>query len=129
MLDSVAKLEAAVTAHADQLETLAHHAMRTSAEVTALAVQVRDVSKRMDDVSKRMDDVSNRMDGVAQRLGSLEGETQSLAEGFVESAGLARSTQQQVGRFARLLTEYAGRSDSRFDEIEGRLDALEKKAS
>ncbi len=135
LMDAVGKLEATSTAHADQLEALARQAMVTSAEVTALAHQMRDVSQRMDDVSQRMDDVSQRMDdvsqrmdGVSQRVGSLEGEFTSLAQGFVESARLARVTEQQLGRFARLLGEFAGGSRSRFDDIEGRLDALERKA-
>lgn len=121
LMDAVAKLEATATRHADQLEALAAHAVATSAEMLGLSEQVRDVSRRMHDVSQRMEDVS-------QRVGSLEVEFQELAQGFVESAKLSRTIEQQLGRVARLLGEFAGSSTSRFDDIEGRLEKLERKA-
>lgn len=108
LMDAVAKLEATTTRQADQLEALAAHAVATSAEMFGLSAQVRDVS---------------------QRVASLESEFRELAEGFVESAKLARTIEQQLGRVARLLGEFVGSSTSRFDDIEGRLEKLERKAS
>lgn len=107
LMDAVAKLEATTTRQADQLEALAAHAVATSAEMIGLSVQVSDVSRR---------------------VASLEVEFRALAQGFVESAKLSRTIEQQLGRLARLLGEFAGRSTSRFDDIEGRLEKLERKA-
>jgi len=149
LLDAVAKLEATSALHAEQLESLATHAIGTTATVTALGSELRlvwrsvgELSKRMDDVSKRMDDVSKRMDalavatlaiadqlgGVTQRVGSLEGELQNLASSFVEAAVTARTQQQQLGRFAKLISQFADGNGSRFDDIEVRLLKLERKA-
>jgi methyl-accepting chemotaxis protein len=163
LMDSVAKLEATSALHAEQLESLAKHAIGTTATVTALGSEMRliwrsvgelskrmddvskrmdDVSKRMDDVSKRMDDVSKRMDGLAaatlsiadqlggvtQRVGSLETELQAQASAFVDAAVTARTHQQQLGRFAKLISQFADGSSSRFDDIEDRLVKLERKA-
>jgi chromosome segregation ATPase len=155
LMDAVERLEATSAEHADLLESLAEHTVSTSAEVAALAGQMahvsrqmndvsqrmNDVSQRMDDVSQRMDDVSQRVDDVSQRMegvsqglagvskrtASLEVDFHTLAQNSVESAKLARTVQQHLGRLAKLLGEYAGGSKSRFETIEDRLDRLEKK--
>lgn len=142
MMETVAKLEATATAHATKLEALAVHAVQSAVETTALrlglgelATGLADVSKRMNDVSKRMDDVAKRVDGlsdrtghVLQRVGALETENHALAQGFVDTAKLARTQQQQLGQLARLVKEQAGNSKTRLDEIEDRVVALERKA-
>ena len=135
LMDSVAKLEATTTRHADLLESLSGHAVAMSVEMTALSGQVADVSRRMTDVSRQMTDVSRRMTdvsertgGVSQRVASLEKEVHDLSRGFLEAVKFSRSLQTEVGRLARLLGEFAGGRSSRLDTIEGRLDRLEKKA-
>jgi methyl-accepting chemotaxis protein len=142
LLDSVAKLEATSALHAEQLESLAKHAIGTTATVTALGSELRlvwrsvgDLSKRMDDVSKRMDGlagatlaIADQLNGVTQRVGSLEAELQTQASAFVDAAATARTQQQQLGRFARLISQFADGSSSRFDDIEDRLVKLERKA-
>lgn len=135
MMETVAKLEATATSHAVKLEALAVHAVQSAAETTALRVDLRevakgmhDVSKRMDDVSKRMDDLSERTERVVQRVGSLETEAHSLAQGFVDTAKLARTQQQLVGQLARLIKEQADSSSGRLDELEERVHNLERKA-
>lgn len=107
LMDSVAKLEAATTRHADLLESLSEHAIAMSVEMTALSAQLT---------------------AASQRMTSLESEVHLLARGFVDTTKLARSIQLETGRVARLLGEFAGSSSARFDSIEGRLNRLEKKA-
>ena len=135
LLDAVAKLEATTALHAEQLESLADLAMGMTVQVTALSSELRQVSrnaselsKRMDDVSKRMDDVSKRMDDVSTRVDGIEGDLQTLAQGFVDAAATARTAQQQTGRLAKILGDLAEGNRSRFDDIEDRLVKLERKA-
>ena len=155
LMDAVAKLEATATKHADLLEAMGTHAVTMSVEMTALSGQVSAVARRMDDLTVRMDDLATRMDDMAtrmngmssqahatsqrvgqtsqemgevsQRITSLETEFQIHAQNALKSAKLARTTEEQLGRFARLLGDYAGQSTTRFDEIEGRLVKLERK--
>lgn len=110
MMDAVEKLHATSAEHAELLESMAAHAMQTSAELTALSVQMVSTSKRLNEVS--------------HRVTSLEGDFHSFAENFVRSATLARTTEEQLGRLARLLGEFAGDSNSRFDSLEGRVSKL-----
>ncbi len=99
---------------------MAAQAIATSAELTALSGQMAHASKRINDVSQRMDDMS-------QRVSTLETDFHGLAENFVRSTQLSRTTETQLGRVARLLGAFAGRSNTRFEEIEGRLVKLERK--
>ena len=128
LMDAVAKLEATAAEHADLLESIAGHAMSTSAELTALSGRVNFVSGRVSDLSARMQELSGQMEDVAQRVSALEGDFQSLAQNFVRSAVLSRTMQTQLGQFARVLGEFAGGSKKRFQDIEDRLETLEKKA-
>lgn len=121
LMDSVEALQATAAEHADLLASMAEHTVSTSAEMTALAGQVAHVSRQMSHVSQRMDD-------IAKRTASLEADFQTLAQNSVESVKFARTLQQQLGRTAKLLGEFAGGSKNRFETIEGRLDRLERKA-
>ena len=134
MMDVVASLEATAKKHADLIESLAAHAISTSAELTSVAgrlaqvsQRVADVSERVADVSNRVADVSNRVADVSERVGSLEREFKELAAGFVESAGLVRTTQAGLKRLTRLMVEMAGGTGHRLDDLEVRVTRLEKK--
>ena len=65
LMDTVAKLEATATKHAELLESLAAHAMSTSAELTAVAGRLSDVSLRVAEVSQRLTEVSQRVGSLA----------------------------------------------------------------
>ncbi len=119
MMEAVAKLEATATKHADLLESIAAHAMSTSAELTALSGRVTFVSSRVGDLSARVQELSGQMKDVAQRVSALEGDFHGLAEDLVKSATLSRTMQTQLGQFARLLGEFAGGSKKRFEKKAG----------
>jgi ABC-type transporter Mla subunit MlaD len=121
LLDSVAKLEATAALHAQQMEALAELAMGMTATVTSLGSELRQVWRSVSELARRMDDVSKRMDGIERDL-------QTLAQGFVDAAGTARTAQQQTGRLAKILADLAEGNRSRFDDIEDRLVKLERKA-
>jgi chromosome segregation ATPase len=135
LMDAVAQLEKTSSAHTEQLEAIAALAVETSAHVGRmslqlgeLAVRVGDVSKRMDDVSKRMDDVSMRTDTLAREMELLDRELATQADQFLAAVKLSRTNQEQVGRVARVLAAFADGNKTRFESIEDRLDALERKA-
>jgi methyl-accepting chemotaxis protein-1 (serine sensor receptor) len=140
-MDTVARLEATTGRHAEALETLAGQMAKTTAQVVGLttifgglASSMRVLSQRMDDLSKRMDDMSSRMDDMSsrmeqgeQRLQALEGDMERQHEMTLSAASIAREQQALVGRLGKLIAVVADTSNDRFDEIEARVDALEKK--
>ena len=114
VMETVAKLEAGATAQAEKLEALAVHAAQAAAEMAALRLELRELSRAAK--------------SVEQRVGSLEPEFHALSQGFVDTAKLNRTQQQQIGQLARLINEVAGNSHTRLEDLEERVDALERKA-
>ncbi len=121
LMDAVAKLDATSAAHTEQLESLAAVSMQTSATVTGLSGQVRGLSEQMRGLSEQM-----RLAWKA--IDKLDREMHDLSEGFALAAITARSNQDAVKRVGQLVLQLAEGSSSRFERIEGRLDALERKA-
>lgn len=114
LMDSVAQIQATTARHADLLETLAAQAVSIAHRVQSLERQVQSLERQVHELERQV-----------HELGS---EVHELAQGFVQSAELSRTLQQQVGRMARTLGDFAGGSATRLKAIEQRLDRLERKA-
>lgn len=116
---------------------------RHEVDIERLNTRMNAMAGRMDDMANRMDDVTNRMDDMTARMAALAGETGLLRTGMVAMsedmtafAGdlkhLAQGYSETNGHLARLtklLTDYAGSSDERMDELEARMTKLEKKSA
>ena len=144
-LESLAQTAMATTATLTALTSDMRHLWRASAETAKrmddMTQRMNDMTQRMDDMTQRMNDMTQHMNRMTQHLGSLSGhvgsmtgrveslesEMMTLAQGFVQAAASAREREQLTKHVARLLNEFAGRSLTRFDAIEGRLLKLERK--
>jgi predicted nucleic acid-binding Zn-ribbon protein len=128
LMDTVARLEATTGRHAEALETLAAQMAKTTAQVVGLTTIYGGLASGMRGLSQRMDEMSTRMEQGEQRLQALEGDMQRQHEMTLSAASTAREQQHLVGRLGKFIGVLADSSSDRFDEIEARVDALEKKA-
>lgn len=157
LMDAVAKLQETSTQHAEQLEALASLSMGMAARLTGVEQQVTGLTHQFNGLTHQVNGLTHQVNGLAQhvsaiaqqlatvashvedlsggfvqlrqRVTALEQDAQQLAEGFLNGAKLARSTEQQLGRFGMLLGQLADGSNSRIDQLEARVKKLERKAS
>lgn len=149
LMNAVERLEATTARHAEQMEEVARLGLQTAATTVALAADMRAFKQQFDGLKQQVDGLKQQVDGLKHqvdglkhqidgvqeqvvgldvRVGSLEEETLALSGALVKSAETSREIQQQMGRFARLLAQFAEGNTSRFDDIEQRLTRLERKA-
>lgn len=139
MMDSIERLEEIAKEHEHRLKELGDVAMDSAARIVGLAsgfgtltsglrqltTQVGQVTTQMGQVTTQMGHLGDQAASLTSRIEALESDMLTLAQGFRDGAAAQRESQQHLARLGRLLVQYAGNSDSRFDAIEGRLDALE----
>lgn len=132
MMDSIERLEEIAKEHEHRLKELGDVAMDSAARIVGLASGfgtltsgLRQLTTQMGQVTTQMGHLGDQAASLTSRIEALESDMLTLAQGFRDGAAAQRESQQHLARLGRLLVQYAGNSDSRFDAIEGRLDALE----
>lgn len=99
-------------------------AERTAQQQTELMEAVTALSEH---TTERIGQLRESIAQLNERVASLESESDELSLQFAKGARLAQEHARQLGQVGRLLRELAGGSETRFDTIETRLDALERK--
>ena len=129
LLETMGQLRSSVERHEVDIE-------RLNARMNAMAGRMDDMANRLDDMTNRLDDLAARMAALAGETGLLRtgmaamsddmtafaGDLKHLAQGYAE-------TNVHLARLTKLLTDYAGSSDERMDELEARMTKLEKKSA
>jgi methyl-accepting chemotaxis protein len=80
LMDTVEKLQETTTQHADLLESMAEHAARTSAQLTALAAHTAYTARRTNELSQRTNELSQRTNELSQRMNDLAQRTNEFAQ-------------------------------------------------
>lgn len=133
LLETMGQLRSSVERHEVDIE-------RLNARMNAMAGRMDDMANRMDAMTNRLDDVTARLADLTARMSALAGETGLLRTGMVAMSDdmtafagdlkhLAQGyaeTNGHLARLTKLLTNYAGSSDERMDELEARMTKLEK---
>ena len=88
--------------------------------VLTLMDTVKELRSEMDDVHRQLDLHSMRMDFIGEAMLELAESTRTLGKGF-------QRMERLLGKVAAGLSDLAGSTSSRFDELEARVGALESK--
>ncbi|MCC6335791.1 MAG: hypothetical protein IT380_17580 [Myxococcales bacterium] len=106
-----------------------------------LTQRMNELTQRMNELTQRMNELTQRMNELTERMNEVAGDVTSLRSGFVELAAdqsllgsdfarfrvLTQELRQNLRRLTELFLQSLDTSTDRFDELEARLAALEKK--
>ncbi len=143
LMNTVERLERGFETHSDRLDEMAQVAMNMAARTTAMEARTSHLEQRMNQLTATVNQLVttvNQMNATVTAMGTevtslrteaaeLSADTTRFAELAVGAAKQGRENQLGIGRLARLLGELAEGTDSRFDQLEHRVTALEKKSA
>ncbi|GMU63058.1 MAG: hypothetical protein AMXMBFR34_48210 [Myxococcaceae bacterium] len=141
LMETVRRLDQGMARQEEVNERIFTRLDLMSERTNAIAGQLGIVSSRLDDLTQRMNELTQRMNELTQRMNEVAGDVTSLRSGFVELAAdqsllgsefagfrvLTQELRQNLRRLTELFVQSLGTSADRFDELEARLAALEKK--
>jgi chromosome segregation ATPase len=105
-----------------------------TARIDALTARMNEMTARMNEMTARMNEMTARMNELSAEMASLREHFRELAEDqlglrqdFVSLAQHGRQMQAGLQRLSAILVKALDVTDERFDELEARIAALEKK--
>lgn len=143
LMNTVERLERGFETHSDRLDEMAQVAMNMAARTTAMEARTTHFAQRVNQLTATVNQLVatvNQMNATVNAMGTevtslrtevaeLSADTTRFAELTIDAAKLGRENRLGIGQLARLIGELADGTDSRFDRLEHRVTALEKKSA
>jgi chromosome segregation ATPase len=141
LLDAVEQLKASQKRQDEDIERIvtrlglmAERSNETVARMDSMTARIDALTARMNEMTARMNEVTARMNELSAEMASLREHFRELAEDqlglrqdFVSLAQHGRQMQAGLQRLSAILVKALDVTDERFDELEARVAALEKK--
>lgn len=135
MLDTVERLQRVSERHETDLQQMNVRVGMMSARMSSMAGRLDELTVRTDELTVRLNELTVRLNefsvevrALRESMVALSEDGTTLAGGFKRLAEGYAETRGHLSRLTRLLTEYAGFSKDRLDELETRVSKLEKKS-